>query len=205
MGTFSWVAVGSQCTLIRIGSDVWNEVEKQADAKNQRKISNASLEFGHLYMTAGGDLGIFIAKVYYRNYSLENNFLVPEGCLRSTSLFYTVESEADAERFNKNLLEGANTYRWTSKDNHSFRVDCRRVLDESLTQEMVLNYYKSSMKSALNQRIQEVNRQMLRNPQWIRTGYNTDFWYLRTIAKELSMRLLKEDVPSSQIDLSKEI
>ena len=184
-GNFSWIQNGSQCTLVRIGSDIWNEAQQQNVAKAAKKIPNASLEFGHLYMTAGGDLAIFIAKVYQKTYQLNLNrsFLIPDESIISSLLFYEVDIEEDAQSVNDNILSGTRTYRWNFKSNHSFRIDQGKVLDDSLTPEIVLQYFRNIRMNDLSKKISELNESR-RDPPRSHLVCDSDIWYLTTYAKK---------------------
>lgn len=202
LGNFSWVMVGSQCTLVRIGSDIWNEAQKQNVAKAAKKIPNASLKFGHLYMTAGGDLAIFIAKVYQKTYQVDLNrsSLIPSESTISSLLFCNVNNKEDAQNVNDSILSGAKTYLWNFKNNHSFRIDQGKVLDDSLTPEIVLQYFRNLRTNNLSEKISELNKRR-NGPPRSRSVYESDLWYLTTYAKEASTALSLDELSSTPIAL----
>jgi len=197
-GNFSWVMVGSQCTLIRIDSDIWKEAESQMVAKSQKIIPKKSLEFGHLYSSSGGNFAIFISEVFQRQYTIRigedhQNYLAPGYNIVPSLFFLKVNDKVTAEELNSKLMSKTLKF-WYSDfvQKHSYRMDHGRVLDESLSPESVLDAFKSEMVSRLRTILPRLDRGSS-------SMYN---WELITCMSECNAQLTKDAVPNETVKVS---
>ena len=60
---FVWGIVGSQIKLVRVGSELHKALLAGSERKKLKKITNRNLEVGGIYLTKGGQLGVFLGFV----------------------------------------------------------------------------------------------------------------------------------------------
>lgn len=197
MGKFSWIQNGSQCTLIRVDSDIWNEVQQQMEAKGKKIIPKRSLEFGHLYSSSGGSFAIFIAEVFSRKYDIrygedQQTYLTPRHDIESSLIFLKVNDKVAAEDLNNKLISGTLKYWYVDfVQKHSYRMDHGKVLDDSLMPESILGAFKSEMTSRL--------RTILTRMDSNSSMYS---WELKTCMSECNAQLTKDAVSNETVKVS---
>jgi hypothetical protein len=158
IGEFTWVQVGSQCTLMRVGSEEHKLAMEQAEVRKNSVIPKRDLIFGHVYETKGGNKAIYLGEVYRHDYHEVSQNRIKSLRVLKNLLFYEIRDDEDIEDFLKRCSENSYIlgYKLKFQNSHAYRADLGSILRRTtfnLTPEYVVDsirtYYNVNINDTL--------------------------------------------------------